>query len=247
MLLNPAAILAKTHRKWTQVLWPRSPVGHVWNLIGDLQRKQEKESSSNSSLQKQQQTLAMQLVLFTSDQNTPNHIHETLVHKLRNIMRELRSNFPAFSSSITQQPLKKPKDCLMACDIVAWLETDTETEGALYPLQRKQVCREQCRARWPERPQRWQGPMLPINWVAAKSSTFPPLLIFLNSSVYGRSVRMLKIREAPVPLFLHRDLLWSDLTYSIREILLSIPGEGVSYGGQKLMTILEEGNQCPEC
>jgi hypothetical protein len=128
MLLNPAAILAKTHRKWTQVLWPRSPIGHVWNLIGNLQRKQEKESSSNSSLQKQQQTLAMQLVLFTWDQNTPNRIHETLVHKPRNIMRVLRSNFPAFSSSITQQPLKKPKDCLMACDIVAWLETDTETQ-----------------------------------------------------------------------------------------------------------------------
>lgn len=124
---------------------------------------------------------------------------------------------------------------------------DTETVGALYPLQRKQVCREQCRARWPERPQRWQGPMLPIKWVAAKSSTFPPLLIFLNSSVYSRSVRMLKIREAPVPLFLHRDLLWSDLTYSIRKILLSIRGEGVSYRGQKLMTFLEEGNQCPEC
>jgi hypothetical protein len=71
-----------------------------------LQRKQEKESSSNSSSQKPQQTLAMQLELFTSDQNTPNHIHETLVHKLRNLMKEWRRNFPAFSSSI-QQLLKK--------------------------------------------------------------------------------------------------------------------------------------------
>jgi hypothetical protein len=87
-----------------------------------------KKTREGILVQKQQQTLAMHLELFTSDQNRPNHIHETLVHKLRNLMKELRRNFPAFSSSITQQLLKKPKDCLMACDIVAWLETDTETQ-----------------------------------------------------------------------------------------------------------------------
>jgi hypothetical protein len=140
MLLNPAAILAKTHRKWTQVLWPRSPVGHVWNLIGDLQRKQEKESSSNSSLQKQQQTLAMQLVLFTSDQNTPNHIHETLVHRLcySQSWKSLSRNFPAFNSTIIQL-LQKLKRLPHACHAVAWLEresclpiaTEAGVEGAM--------------------------------------------------------------------------------------------------------------------
>jgi hypothetical protein len=91
-------------------------------------KSNKKKNPHPTQAQKSNNKLTMHFSLFTSDQNTPNHIHETLVHKLRNIMRELRSNFPAFSSSITQQPLKKPKDCLMACDIVAWLETDTETQ-----------------------------------------------------------------------------------------------------------------------
>jgi hypothetical protein len=40
-------------------------------------------------------------------------------------MKKLNKNFPMFFSPSIHQFFQKSKDCLMTCDIVAWLETNT--------------------------------------------------------------------------------------------------------------------------
>jgi hypothetical protein len=40
-------------------------------------------------------------------------------------MKKLHKKFPMVFSPIIQQFFQKPIDCLMTCDIVAWLETNT--------------------------------------------------------------------------------------------------------------------------
>lgn len=59
-------------------------------------------------------------------------------------MKKLNKIFPMSFSSIIQQFFQKPKDSLMTCDIVAWLETNTtqhiernKNKNSFLPIARK--------------------------------------------------------------------------------------------------------------
>ncbi len=58
--------------------------------------------------------------------------------------KKLNKKFPMFFSPSIQQFFQKPKDCLMTCDRVAWLETNTtqhiernKKKNSFFPLQQK--------------------------------------------------------------------------------------------------------------
>jgi hypothetical protein len=103
-------------------------------------KSNKKKNPHPTQAQKSNNKLTMHFSLFTSDQNTPNHIHETLVHRLcySQSWKSLSRNFPAFNSTIIHL-LQKLKRLPHACHAVAWLEresclpiaTEAGVEGAM--------------------------------------------------------------------------------------------------------------------
>jgi hypothetical protein len=97
-------------------------------------KSNKKKNPHPTQANKSNSKLTMHFSLFTSDQNTPNHIHETLVHRLcySQSWKSLSRNFPAFNSTIIQllQRLKRlPRD--MSCSgMVGERELFTHCNGS---------------------------------------------------------------------------------------------------------------------